>query len=797
MLTIAMAKATLVLDGYAKSDALSDIVCHVHFSGLVEPAASRVMSFWLPKNEGATGNATVTFKVPSLATGVCVTLVWRYRGGWLRHGRCRFSQIPEPTRPSHLVKTSKSLKALKDSKDPHSSLWPLTKSPQIQIQSQKSPQIQLQSQKSPQIQLQSQKSPQIQLQSKGLDAKNPKPKWNLDETRQLLFESTLMHNGTATLSFPEVSGLGFRGNTEPGPALIREWFYLAENSREPLSRFLQQCLWYTRLTPIDEGVRKVHMPYWNNKPDSLPGWFFAFEKCAKPRYKHADFLEVFTAAKCGILGIDDAVVVDKHKQQRLVLAWGLCIFGLSIQYQADVHFGHENEPVERFSSNARFDGVGDCEDIAKEICMAHKDLCAISDTKDFNLVNIKARARQYKCVIMLGTVARYSAPNKTLAHAFAMLVPNWFFGGTKGINDPDGPMLCDGTYPAYPTIHEEWKRPWGHIHIVSALILDEGEIYFIDNDVKTEHSYGISFHDMFPIIKSNVSFASTHDPLCPEDVEHVQGMLASNMPIQKYTFGFEHQSIVSRFVSTWSKKAGDFEYLNRYCDNGLGDPSYFEKADHCLDQAGYDRLMAKTSTFGEMAFTMKEGGQLVETHNGEYGSVSRGHAELGVGGHTHHRERGKDYRSFNVPTPEDVMTFTTHRAFAIVNGLDHARESELVVTHNNIYELADMDDASGLVAEMVAKFKSWSPKKTTPSVLLMDVWRAVSKVFVRRGVYDNERGLEWKDCLVTKFFSPDVFTKQAVQDAYISIFENSIGVTIKQVPVLEYEATCGLHRPKE
>jgi hypothetical protein len=706
-----MSTATLALAGYSKLDALSVVACHVHFPGLRGLIGLRgirgLISFVLPRSAGVKGSAAVTFKVPALAKAVCVTLVWRYKGGWLRHGRCRFTANADG--------------------------------------------------------------------------------WNLEETKRLLYESTLKRNGTAKLSFEDAPGDGFRGPTTEGPALAREWFFVPEHSRVALKDFGSQSLWYSGMTPLVEAIRTVHMPFWNSKPDSIPGWFFAFERSEKARYGHVDFIDVFAAAKTGILGFSGAI---DRPEQRLVLAWGLCLFGLSIQYQSDKHFGMMNEPVERFSSNARFDGIGDCEDIAKEICLAHGDLCKLTEnTANLDLIEVKARARQYKCVIMLGTVAKFGAPEKKLAHAFAMLVPNWFFGGTRGENDPDGPLLCDGTYPAYPTTHGEWKRPWEHHHIVSAMILGEGEIYFAD--AREPHTYGIDFDDFFPAINENVHFAMTHRPLTAADQEHVQGILASNLPVQKHTFGFEHQSIVNRFVSQWSNKAGDFARLNRYCANGLANPAYFDKIDRCLDEGGFSETIAKTLVYQEMAFTMEQGGHVAHSHDGQYGSVSRDHPELGAGGHTHHREKGKDFRRFNVPTPEDVMTFVTHRTFGMVNGHDHPRDAELVVTHNNVYELADTNDADGLVAELVAQFSAWDAAKTTPSVALMKVWAAVVEAFVARGVYDFKKGLDWP-CLVTEHFTPGVFEDQTTQDAYINLFEPSVGVSIRQIPVDEYTAKCGI-----
>ena len=141
-MSIKMVSATLALDGYSKSDNLSVIVCHVHFCGLREPNASKITSFWLPPNDGTKGKANVKFTVPSLATAVCVTLVWRYKGGWQRHGRCRFSTLLSP----------KSV--------PHSAL-------------------------------------QLSKASNDSTKASDFP-WNLEETKHVLFESTLMPNGTAT-----------------------------------------------------------------------------------------------------------------------------------------------------------------------------------------------------------------------------------------------------------------------------------------------------------------------------------------------------------------------------------------------------------------------------------------------------------------------------------------------------------------------------------------------------------------------------------------------------------------------
>ena len=72
--------------------------------------------------------------------------------------------------------------------------------------------------------------------------------------------------------------------------------------------------------------------------------------------------------------------------------------------------------------------------------------------------------------------------------------------------------------------------------------------------------------------------------------------------------------------------------------------------------------MAATAGTAEMAFSL-DNGHIAKKNQGIYGSVARPDAELSVGGHTHHRQTGHDYRKFNVPTPEDVMTFISAAGF--------------------------------------------------------------------------------------------------------------------------------------
>ena len=717
-----MPTVDLELTGFATASGFTDIACHLHFD--VPPSSPdfrQIKSYRLPQTIGLKGHANFTFKLPSDAIAVSVTLTCRYHMGWLRHGRCRFDKSEDG--------------------------------------------------------------------------------WAPYQTTDLSYESSLDNNGKATLLFPNVNTAGFRGVTSKQPVkLLREWFCIPKSCNGFLKKCMDHCMWHLSLQPMDKSIKMVHMPMWNNKPGGLPGWFFAFERSYLARYTPGDFCSIIEAVREGFLGISASTLDKNTELQRVCLGWSLSLFGLSIQYQPDKHFGRMNTPVERFSSNARFDGIGDCEDIAKEICMAHGDLCKLrevgADTGILNLIHIKAQAKQYKCVMMLGTVARNARPDVNMAHAFAMLIPNWFFDQTGIPTDPEvptQPMLCDGTYACYPINHKDWQRPWKHRFIVSALIMNEGEIYFTDSN--SESQYGINFDDLFPVIKPNIGFTYSHERLSVPEKAQVQQILASNLPVQKKTFGFEHQSIVSRFVSVWSKKSGDFAFLNKYCSHGLVNPDYFHQTDQCIDQEAFNELFKATTQDHEMAYTIAKDGHIAHKHQGQYGSVARNHSELAMGGHTHHRETGKDYRKFNVPTPEDIETFITHRVFSIISGGDKVRDTEMIVTHYNVYELDDTNEASGLVAELISKYREWSATPTAVSVQLMTVWRDVCKAFVSRGVYDNNRGFDWKGCLVTENFSPAVFTTQADQDMYNNIFDNSVGVTIKQIPMAKYIKSCKLIMP--
>jgi len=573
------------------------------------------------------------------------------------------------------------------------------------------------------------------------------------------------------------------------PTLKREWFYVPAHAQLAVTRFLKQCFWFRRVTALDRAMKTIHMATWNNKTDSVPGWFFAFEGFNTISYSQADFLDVFAAAKHGILGPCEPGILascDRDAASGLSLAWGLTIFGMSIQYQPDAHVGVS--ALERFSSNARFDGLGDCEDIAKEICMAHNDLCALkieNVAEHTELVELQRKANQYVCIIALGTVKR---PNqKPLAHAFAMLVPKYFMHKRKKHAGEENlvPMLCDGTYPAYPVnCPAGWSRPWRHVYLVSALIPKVGEIFFRYNRGKT---YGIKFEDFFPEIKDGVSFGRTHDRLTMEEKDLVREVLESNLPIQRHTFGFEHQSIVSRFVSLWSEKTGDFARFKEWCKDGIN-ADYFHRQTHSVSQTLFNTLMKATTGHTEMAFSVGADKELLCQTIGQYGCVERAHPEGPSGGHSHHRAHDMPYREFNVPTPEDVMTFISHRTLAILSGDQYPRALEIVVTHERVYELTDLNDASGLVTKLVSRFRAdWQHRQVRQDreALLDEIWAATVLAFVELEVYDSNCP-KWDKALVSKMLCGKIFSDQQLQDNYINVYARPVGVCIRELPMAQY-----------
>jgi hypothetical protein len=580
------------------------------------------------------------------------------------------------------------------------------------------------------------------------------------ETQTIKHETTLIENGSATLAFNGAIPVAPRRGV-----LLREWFWVPTEFEVALTnaRDLSKA-WYTSRTAEDQSIENVHMPYWNNKADSIPGWFFAFDLPRKCRYNYDDFAEVFTLAKNTVLGDGTGTAIDNLA----LMAFGLTMFGLSISYTPDIHYG-SGHTIERFSSNARLDGIGDCEDIAKEVCMAHADLCKLSEStfRTLEFVTLKTAAKSYTSIIVIGTIRRPS--NEMQAHAFCMLVPNEYF------DTDDRPvyretLLCDGTYPCYPTANGvDWQRPWTHELIVSALVMGQGEIYFeYEND---DSKYGVKFEDFFPRIKSNVTHVYSNERTS-EAKRMANVIVASNLPIQARTLDFEDQSIASRFLNMWSERSGD---LAKFKTKG-GHVSTDEFMNCAPFEGGlWESLADANERYTEVAFV---NGAI--SNVGVYGSVDRLFEPGAVAGHSHHRVRGEDYRKFNPPTPSDLKVFVRDRVLSKLHRT-MSRKTETVFTHNYLYEITDFGKAGGLVSVLLSKYRMQKNEPTDD-----EVSRDVNLFFSENGLTENSKGS------ISKVVSEQMFEEEKHEQAYISFLENfeGLGLKIRRIKRSAIESQC-------
>ena len=615
------------------------------------------------------------------------------------------------------------------------------------------------------------------------------------ESKDVKHESTLDLNGTATLTFA--------GTPKPdsGGTLLREWFWVPTEHETRLKEALRHCqTWYTtERKALDVGIADVHMPFWNNMFDSVPGWFFAFDspRGATRRYSHDEFKEVVELVKCTILGLGDgpiAPIIGALDVQNL-MALSVTVFSMSISYEQDFHH-NSGGLIERFSSNARMDGVGDCEDIAKEACMAHADLCALAEKKfisvDFSRVTTLARS--FTAVTVLGTVRR--PDREAEAHAFCMLVPNEFFKERAERAAPFNPvlkddsplqspvrsrletLLCDGTYPCFPGKAEPsalWKRPWVYEFAISGIIMGQGEIFF---HYEGDACYGVHFCDIFPVMKPNVTFAYTHPKhMDAESRKMACAVMRSNIPIQSKTFGFNEESIASRFLSNWSERSGDLERFKTM--GGVVDQEEFVDCS-AINEELQGVLQEENTSYREVSHA---DGKI--TQEGTYGTVTRP-PELGkVAGHTHHREKGHDYRDFNPPTPSDLRVFVVHRVISKLAShntpLDKIRQLETVTTHNHRYEITDSGKATGVVSTLMSRYSSQGRDPSN------------GEVINDTRILFEERGFgEGVGSALSKQVTEKMFVNEEDERSYIHFLETTgdIGLHIRRIPNSLIEERC-------
>lgn len=721
------------------SDASSPkiIACHAHFSGDIAKVPRKIASHVF-----STATDVFEFEVPRDLEGgfppldaLRVTLVQRFPGGWLRHSRAR---IPLDALP------------------------------------------------------------------KTFDLKNEQ----LDG----------MTYGTVTASW-----VGDERTSPENGEVHREWFFVPSGrAMTVVSEATEKSGWFKDKTPTKRRCEwpngrsggelsdRVHMPRWNNQSDSIPGSFFAFScrRATTSRYSRKDLEDVFCGTARPLVGGTTCVAPDRPRLLGEWLATGLMAFGKSVRYEGD-RTVDSPKIVERFSSTARLDGLGDCEDIAKETAMAHADLVATEKewtrsreiTDDcVSMCALVEEAKKYVCAVALCTVRR-SRDSPIEAHAFAMLLPRCAFTG--GSRDGDrSAFVADGTYPCDPSSKNEPRegvRPWKYEHVVSALVYDEGEIYFRYRD--EENGYGVLADDLFPSVEENVAIEWGYRVPDQTDRDAIERVLASNLPTTTRTFRDEDETVGQRFrkLVRWRDIDTKRIFVHATAE---------EKRRIRIASVGFRTSCPSRETFeARLRLTeerVEHAGDVDAPNDdehhvvGRYGSVS---AVDGVANpyHTHHRPHGHStYLDHNAPTPDDVATFVAGRAaglLVLARGTEDEGRSvqatSTVITRNNRYEMSTTDAADTAVTSLWWKGMTDERLKKKNFEELRAALVPLAMNMAKRAVVGEGKWVKYDEA-GNPTLLVDITKNKREHDRYLGAYEKSMGVRVSYLPTVKYKSMCEL-----
>ena len=628
--------------------------------------------------------------------------------------------------------------------------------------------------------------------------------------------------GTVTASWVDGKAPSWRIESVPGE-VYREWFFVPSGRASAVvSTAKKQSRWFDGKEPTTRRCEwsggelsgRVHMPDWCNHPNSIPGSFFAFS-CRRDtsRYTKEDLEDVFCGTARPLVGGTTSAVDGRPLLRGEWLATGLMIFGKSVQYQGD-RTVDSSEIVERFSSTARLDGLGDCEDIAKETAMAHADLIAIEGEwarakkiteTCVDMCALVEEAKKYVCAIALCTVRR-SEDSRIEAHAFAMLLPKCAFSDHEGGRDSRADrsaFVADGTYPCDPSsknVPREGVRPWKYEHVVSALVYGEGEIYF--RYVGEPKNYGVLADDLFPFVSNDVVIEWGYHVRDREDRDAIERVLASNLPTTARTFQHENETIGHRFrklvrwheIDTKKKiqerhRRGEETNSNR----GRGVPNLVSVA-RCL-RGSYEIHGGARRTRGRR----RRAGSKPRRRGVRIRSHGRGVANPF---HTHHRPTGHvNYLDHNPPTPDDVATFVAGRAAGFLvraRGTEEERRkvqtTSTVITRNNRYEMSSTDDANDAVTALWLKGMTDGYLKTLNEFeSLRNALVPFAMEMAKSAVTGEGKWAKYDDdgnpTLVVDITKKE---NEKQHDAYLRAYEESMGVRVSYLDNEEFKKRCGL-----
>lgn len=618
-------------------------------------------------------------------------------------------------------------------------------------------------------------------------------------------------------------------NTESQTPIHNSWFYISENVKRVFGKSNKD--WYTTLRPEDPSIEHVHMTTWNNLQDSLVhGWCFAFSPSPDVHYAAEDILASFEQAH-NLLHVNTNIYANllslSSIQKDEILALGVTLFGMSIFFADDRTL--DRVQVERFSSTARLDGIGDCEDITKESAMAFGDIHAYRDT-DVLLAMMAHRSRRFQYCICLGTVRRPDS-DCIESHAYGMLIPNCVFPedmlteeeleqakyDARNSQECLRTYLCDGVYDCHPSkekttevdVVEKQSITWTYGFVASAFVYNKGQVYFTHRS-KTS-SYGVQFSSLFPRVHRDIRCVNAlGDGVTFMDRRAAAAdVLMSNVPRALRTFQRNSQTPMDRFETVVCETKDRAKNILSTFDNMcITEQRRFNRlAVHMrapvIDPESFDELFSHTSKRSEMAFQIDSRGHVTTHTQGSFGrvkepsppSLNAGTAVSNVGGHTHHRGHGEDeYRAHNVPTPEDFVSFAARRVIAILKNSNSfsgekriaLQKSAVIVTHMNVYELNDIGLHSGLVTSTYLQCAIDNLTHTDDSV-----WFKVRENLSARVKACATNA--YIDVTGTRFVikpNVDIFSENGKHDAYLAMMTHLTGIRCGYISTEKYKQLC-------
>ena len=585
-------------------------------------------------------------------------------------------------------------------------------------------------------------------------------------TAQLLHENTLLYNGKVSLHVDV--GCPPCPLREPVDTLYRQWFSIRSEDKKRIDEMRETCLsWVTRVGASHPELQKVHMNFWNNNTCSVPGWFFAMDLPPSPRYID-ELIEPYHLA-------EEIMRSQARGTSENTLALTLTVIGGSIKYRHDTHDGIHRAVIERFSSVARMDGVGDCEDIAKEMAMAFLDIKNYSGDHP-GLVWLRKEASRFVAAMCVGSVTK-TGESEQRGHCFLVLIPIAFLCS----GDSSKPcLLCDGTYISYPGHErpENWPAPpFQYNHVVSAMFCEQvgeeviREVMFCNPD----NTYGVPFQALMECRSADVKCSATHGTLTANDLRIAASVVSGNRPIVAETYDAAEikpaKSFIERFLHNHKSAKGliDANETMASSQQLVGDvPGY------CASREEFDEQLQRTMGKIEFAGDISKNG-MKTLNSGEYYSISRTIPRPDTFGGFHNHHTGENERLFNPPSSADVQVFLAQVAISRLNDTHTLRTIEVVWTRYHVYEITFFDDylysnASALLVGQGFKLEN---------VSVQSWWQAAKSILERQGV-DKE---------VAALGLNNIFKNDEIDRQYRALFIK-VGVSMPRYTIEEYRRRC-------